>query len=59
VVLLVRSHLARREVREGAKTPGEVLLEMAGSWADEREADEIIAEVKAGRRNSSRSFEEF
>lgn len=38
---------------EDAKSPAEVLIDLYGSWQDEREADQIIEEVKRARRNSN------
>ena len=53
VVFLIREHLAGRS-RSSAKTSAEVLLELSGSWEDERNAEEIVSEIKAARRNSAR-----
>jgi hypothetical protein len=35
------------------KPPAEVLIDLQGSWQDERDADQIIEEVKRARRNSN------
>jgi len=34
--------------------PTKEFLEMAGSWDDDREADQIIREIKAARKHGSR-----
>lgn len=49
-VHLIREHLRRRREARPASS-AEVLLSLAGSWEDDRDADEIIAEIRAGRRN--------
>jgi len=35
------------------KTPAQILLELSGSWEDERGAEQIIAEIKNAREKSS------
>ncbi len=52
VLHLIEEHLARREEQliAGASTRG--LLALAGSWDDARDADEIIADLRATRRNA-------
>jgi predicted molibdopterin-dependent oxidoreductase YjgC len=34
------------------KPPAEVLLELSGSWEDERDSETIIAKIKKARKNS-------
>jgi hypothetical protein len=36
-------------------TSAKSLLELAGSWDDGRDAEEIINELRAGRRNARRT----
>lgn len=50
-VHLITEHLRRRREAKPASS-AEALLAFAGSWEDDRDADEIIAEVRAGRRNA-------
>lgn len=52
VVFLIREHLAGKK-RLPVRTPAEVLLELSGSWEDDRSAEEIISELKGSRRNSA------
>lgn len=59
VVHLVRAYLSNRKTWDNARAPGETLLELAGSWEDDREAETIVADLKAARRNSSRTVEGF
>ena len=53
VLFLIREHLAERG-RLRIKKSAEVLLELSGSWEDDRNAEEIISEIKAARQNSAR-----
>ncbi len=53
VLFILREHLARRKHQRGIIAPGEALLELAGSWIDDRDADEIVSDLRASRRPSS------
>jgi hypothetical protein len=59
ILYITKLFLAKRKTIEHLKTPAEVLLGLAGSWADERPAEEIIAEIKAARKSSIRLSEEL
>jgi hypothetical protein len=39
------------------KPAAQILLDLFGSWEDEREAEEIISEIRKARRNSARTAE--
>jgi len=54
ILYLVKEHLAKRKRIAAIKTPAEVLLNLAGSWIDERGAEAIIAEIKAARKSSKK-----
>lgn len=54
MIFLVKSHLARQKRTTATPSPAEILLQLAGSWEDSRSAEEIIADNKKSRRNSSR-----
>jgi|GEM_PF-1224680 len=41
------------------KTPAQVLLELSGSWEDEREAGEIVSQIKKARKNSTKLTDGF
>jgi hypothetical protein len=56
ILFLVREHLAFRG-RGSARTPAQVLLDLAGSWEDERDAAEIIDELRKDRRSSRKLAE--
>jgi len=59
VLFLVKDYLAKKPRCDAAKTPSEVLLELYGSWQDEREADQIIDQIKKDRKNMKRSGAAF
>jgi hypothetical protein len=52
LLFLVKEHVAKRKQTVAIKTPAQVLLDLSGSWVDNRSANAIITEIKAARRNS-------
>jgi hypothetical protein len=54
ILFLVKEHVARTKQTPAAKTPAQVLLELYGSWMDDRSADTIITEIKTARKGSAR-----
>jgi len=54
VLFLIRDYLAKRKELTSLRSPAQVLLELAGSWEDDRGPREIVAEIKAARRNSKK-----
>jgi hypothetical protein len=49
-----------KKARLGAvKPPVGVLIDLHGSWQDEREADKIIDQVKRARKNSKKLAKGF
>jgi len=54
VLFLLREYLAVRHQTKRLRTPALALLELSGSWADDRDADSIILEIKRGRKRSRR-----
>lgn len=57
VVVLIREYLNDRNRRKVRETVADRLLELAGSRADDRPADEIIGDLRSRRRNSRRLSE--
>jgi hypothetical protein len=51
--------MAKKGRCDSAKSPAEVLIDLHGSWQDEREADKIIGELKKARKNSTSLSEGF
>lgn len=54
VLHLTKEYMARWEARDVAAKSAAALLELAGSWEDDRDAAEIAGEIRAGRHNSER-----
>ena len=52
ILFLVKEHVAKRKQTVAIRTPAQVLLDLSGSWVDNRSANVIITEIKAARRNS-------
>jgi len=52
VVLILEKYLSRPDAYD--VNPTDEFLSLSGAWNDEREADEIINEIRSGRTNSSR-----
>jgi hypothetical protein len=59
VLFLLKEYLARRKYLDTVKTPAQVLLELSGSWEDDREAEQIIEEIKEARRSSKKLKQGF
>ena len=54
VLFLIRDYLTRRRELKALKCPADVLLGLSGSWEDDREPGEIVAEIKAARKTSKK-----
>jgi hypothetical protein len=52
ILYLLKQYLAKKYQLQGTRTPAQVLLELSGSWEDDRPAEQIVKELKAGRRSS-------
>ena len=52
VLHLIEQYLTLQEGHPATATSARALLALAGSWDDERGADEISATVRAARRNA-------
>ncbi len=52
ILFLVRRYISNKKQFEKTKTPAQVLLALSGSWEDNRDADEIISDIKSARKNS-------
>lgn len=55
VVTIIRDFLAAP--RRSARDATEAFLELSGSWADERPAEEIVQEIRSARRTGRRVVE--
>ena len=52
VLFLVKEYLAKRKHLTATKSPAQVLLELSGSWEDDRNAEQIVREIKSARKSS-------
>jgi len=52
ILFLVKEHVARRKQTAAVKTPAQALLDLSGSWTDDRSAEAIITEIKTARKGS-------
>ncbi len=52
ILYLAREYLVKKKTFQASKTPAQVLLELSGSWSDDRTPEEIVREIKSARRNS-------
>jgi hypothetical protein len=59
ILFLVKSYMSKKPRQNTAKSAAEVLIDLYGSWQDERETDQIIDQVKRARRNSKRQIKGF
>lgn len=55
VLAAIREHLAKQGAVEKITAPGELLLSLAGSWEDDRPAEEVAAEIRSSRRRSRKA----
>ena len=59
VLFLIRDYLAKRKQVKTLRSPAQVLLDLAGSWEDDRDPREIVAEIKVARKNSRKLTKGF
>ena len=52
ILFLLKLYLARRHQLQETKTPAQVLLELSGSWEDDRPAEQILKDLKSARKSS-------
>ena len=58
-LFLVKEYLARKRHLRTLKTPAQTLLDLSGSWEDNRDQAKIVAQIKKARRNSKKLEEGF
>ncbi|MHB8763920.1 MAG: FitA-like ribbon-helix-helix domain-containing protein [Deferrisomatales bacterium] len=54
VLVILREYLAKEPAVRAARTSAEVLLDLAGSWDDDRRAGEIVDDLRRCRRPSAK-----
>ncbi len=52
ILFLAKEYLAKKKGISQVGTSAQTLLDLSGSWEDERSADDIVSDIKAARRNS-------
>ena len=59
ILFLTKEYLAKRKNLQSARPPAKILLELSGSWDDNRTSEEIIKEIKGARHRKERLKEGF
>lgn len=59
VLFLLKLYLGRKHQFQKVKTPAQVLLELAGSWEDERPPESIVKDLRKSRKNSQKLSKGF
>jgi hypothetical protein len=59
VLYYLKFIINKSKLLQSTKSPGEILLSLAGSWQDSKDAEEIIAEIRAARKNTKKFEEGF
>ncbi len=59
VLFLIKEHISKKKHLDLIKTPAEALLELSGSWVDNREPEDIVKEIKRARKNSKKLKQGF
>ena len=59
MLFLVKEYLSARRHRKGLKTPAQVLLELSGSWEDDRDYKKIVDQIKKARKRSTKLAKGF
>ena len=54
VLFLIKEHLSKKKRLGFIKTPAGILLELSGSWEDDRKPEDIVREIKHARKNSKK-----
>jgi len=59
VLFLIKEYLSKKKQIDSTKTPALILLELSGSWEDDRKPEDIVKEIKTARKNSIKLEEGF
>ena len=51
---LIKAYLNSPSRVQQLRSPAQALLDLSGGWEDERDSEEIIREIKKGRKNSKK-----
>jgi hypothetical protein len=55
VLHLTKEYMARRAAQNADARSAEALLSLAGTWEDDRTAEDIVADLRAARQSSGRT----
>jgi len=58
-LFLVKEYLARKRHMRTLKTPAQILLDLSGSWEDNRDSVKIVAQIRKARGNSKKLVKGF
>ena len=58
-LFLVKEYLARKRHMRTLKTPAQILLDLSGSWEDNRDSVKIAAQIRKARGNSKKLVKGF
>jgi hypothetical protein len=50
-LFFIKDYIAKRQKMRAKKSPGQALLDLSGSWKDDRKTEKIISEIRKARRN--------
>ncbi len=53
-LMLIKQYLSKQHQIEKTRSSVQVLLDLSGSWDDERSAEEIVKDFKKDRKNSKK-----
>ncbi len=54
VLYFLKYFVARKKALQPLKSPGEILIELSGSWQDQRDSDAIVSDIRSARKNSKK-----
>ncbi|MCG7851819.1 MAG: hypothetical protein MIO92_04800 [Methanosarcinaceae archaeon] len=52
ILFLIKEYITKKSAIQSVKPPAQILLELSGSWEDNRDAKKIVSEIKRARKNS-------
>jgi len=56
---LIKLYLSNKKFFETIKTPAQSLIDISGTWDDNRSAEMIIQDIRSSRKNSNKYQEGF
>jgi len=57
LLFLIKEYIAKEKSIKKTNTPAQTLLELTGSWADTKKAEEIVSDLRRNRKNSNKLSE--